>query len=84
LVGKTKEGRYERRLNDEDESEANEEPSCSSALKMEVASFSSSTKLNMKPQNSGGMLSSAKPGFPKRQSDSQAKLLSGIIVKKKK
>ena len=83
LCGKTIEGKYEKRLDDSALSQ--EEPCSSSSLREEVASFASSSKPQMiaKPQSSIGIMS-MKPQQSKRASDLQAKLLGGIVIKKKK
>jgi len=79
LCGKTIEGKYEKRLDDSALSQ--EEPCSSSSLREEVASFASTSK--SQPQSSMGIMS-MKPQQSKRASDSQAKLLGGIVIKKKK
>jgi hypothetical protein len=86
LVGKTQEGRIERRLNDEDEAADQAGPSCSSTLREEVAAFSSTAKSQLLSRPTPTLINSAflKPQASKRGSDIQAKLLGGMIVKKKK
>lgn len=84
LVGKTIDGKYERRLNDEDERLDAQQACSSSALKEEVASFvastpstSKATNFIVKPQLPSTSSSAFGSQVIKRPFGSQAKLLSG-------